>query len=115
MPRPLPPENAAKAERQAKYRENLAAKGEPEADRVDTALASVFAAFAFAVDEAQPTPENKRFLKIISQATLDLLRSQGFAKEASVKVLRRRLSPVARAEIEDLARRSRIVARMAAT
>lgn len=51
--------------RQACYRAQLASRREPEADRVDSALAATLAAFAVAVDEDLATPENKRFLKLI--------------------------------------------------
>lgn len=112
MPRPLPESQQAKAERQARYRAQLASRREPEADRVDTALAATVAAFATMVDEELATPENKRFLKIILQSSLDLLKSQGFAKEASVKVLRRRLSPIVRDDLPDLVERSKIRIRM---
>lgn len=46
------------------------------------------------------------------KSSLDLLKSQGFEKEASIKVLRRRLSPFSRAELPDLVEKSKVRIRM---
>ena len=100
MPRPVNPTavGQAKAARQAKYRAKLQQLGEPEADRVDTALASALVAFVALVDE-EKLEGQKPALKALVSGALDLLIDAGYEREASVKVLRRRMSLVARPEI----------------
>jgi len=100
VPRPenLSAEGQAKAKRQAKYRTKLRIQGEPEADRVDTALASALVAFVALVDEER-LESQKPALKALVSGALDLLQEAGYDREASVKVLRRRMSIDVRPEI----------------
>lgn len=88
-----------KIDRQARYRAKLRKNGEPEADRVDTAIASAVAAFADALDK-NGTAEDIAVLRVLMQSTLNILQSDGFDKELSVKVLRRRITRIVRPEIE---------------
>ncbi|MPR60606.1 hypothetical protein D7027_02010 [Ochrobactrum intermedium] len=100
MPRPenLSAEGQAKAARQAKYRAKLQQLGEPEADRVDTALAQACVAFIALVNE-EKLQSQKPALKSLVSGALDLLIDAGYEREASVKVLRRRMSTDVRPEI----------------
>jgi len=100
VPRPenLSAEGRAKAARQAKYRAKLQQLGEPEADRVDTALAQACVAFIALVSE-EKLKSQKPALKSLVSGALDLLIDAGYEREASVKVLRRRMSLDVRPEI----------------
>lgn len=89
-----------KIDRQARYRAKLRKNGEPEADRVDIALASAVAAFADAVDNNHGTQADAALLRVLLQSTLNILHADGFDKELSVKVLRRRITRVVRPEIK---------------
>ncbi len=100
MPRPenLSAEGQAKAARQAKYRLKLRKQGEPESDRVDVAFACALVAFVAHVNE-QKLESLKPALKSLVSGALDLLVDAGYDREASIKVLRRRMSLDARPEI----------------
>lgn len=113
MPRPenLTPVGVAKATRQRRYRAKLCAFGEPEADRVDVALANIMAAFIASVDEEE-LKALKPVLKTLVSSAVDLLVHAGYDRDASVKVLRRRLSTVARPEIRYFMHDSRISQRL---
>ena len=102
MPRPvnLSAAGVAKAQRQAKYRNKLVQSGEPEADRVDTALAQACVALCAHVD-GQKLETLKPALKALIRGVLDLLETDGFDRAASSKVLRRRMSVDVRPEIDD--------------
>lgn len=113
MPRPenLTDEGIAKAARQRRYRSKLRAFGEPEADRVDTALANILAAFVASVDE-EKIESMRPILKTLVSSTLDLLVHAGYDRAASVKVLRRRLSTDIRPEIRFFMHDSRLTQRL---
>lgn len=100
MPRPenSSPAGIAKALRQAKYRSKLQQLGEPEADRVDTALAQACVALIALVNEERTEPL-KPVLQALVRGALDLLEESGYDREASGKVLRRRMSIDVRPEI----------------
>lgn len=100
MPRPenLSAEGQAKAARQAKYRAKLQQIGEPEADRVDTALAQACVAFIALVSEEKLKSQFPALQSLVRGA-LDLLQEAGYERDASVKVLRRRMSTTVRPEI----------------
>lgn len=101
MPRPLPDENQSKALRQARYRASLAARAEPEADRVDTALAAAVAALADALaDKSFATAARKDVFNAIVRGSIRLLRSEGYDMDGIKKVLRRRFSSYARPDLE---------------
>jgi len=102
MPRPVNVSAAgvAKAMRQAKYRSKLQQLGEPEADRVDTAIAQACVALCAHVD-GQKLETLKPALKALIRGVLDLLETDGFDRAASSKVLRRRMSVDVRPEIDD--------------
>jgi len=88
----------SKAMRQAKYRIKLMQSREPEADRVDTALAQSCVALLAHVD-AERIESLRPALHALIKGVLDLLESDGFDRGASGKVLRRRMSTFARPEI----------------
>jgi len=113
MPRPanMSPSGQAKAVRQANYRIKLRQRGEPEADRVDTALSSAVAAFVAMVDDKK-LEELKTPLKMLLRGTLDLLVDAGFDREASAKVLRRRVSLLSRPEIANFIEAGRFERRL---
>ncbi|MCH4539456.1 hypothetical protein [Ochrobactrum sp. A-1] len=100
MPRPENTSAAgiAKAMRQAKYRSKLQQLGEPEADRVDTAIAQACVGLLAHVDAERIEPL-KPALHALIKGVLDLLESDGFERGAAGKVLRRRMSSLARPEI----------------
>lgn len=102
MPRPITTKtDNLKVARQARYRERLRTQREPEADRVDTAIASAVAALADALDNNNGNAEDLSIFRILMQSTLNILRADGFDKEMSVKVLRRRITRISRPEIQD--------------
>lgn len=113
MPRPenLTDEGMAKAARQRRYRSKLRAFGEPEADRVDVALANILTAFIASVDE-EKIESMRPLLKTLVASTLDLLVHAGYDRAACKKVLHRRLSIVARPEIRFFMHDSRISKRL---
>lgn len=113
MPRPenLTAEGIAKAARQHRYRAKLREFGEPEADRVDVALANVLTAFIASVDE-EKIESLRPVLKTLVASTLDLLVHAGYDRAASVKVLRRRLSTTVRPEIRFMMHDSRLTQRL---
>ena len=100
MPRPvnLSAAGVAKAQRQAKYRMRLLKSREPEADRVDTAIAQSCVALLAHVD-AERIESLRPALHALIKGVLDLLESDGFDRGAAGKVLRRRMSSLARPEI----------------
>ncbi len=100
MPRPVneSASGIAKALRQAKYRSKLQQLGEPEADRVDTALAQAVVAYIALVSEER-LESQKASLQALVRGALDLLEDAGYDREASGKVLRRRMSIDVRPEI----------------
>lgn len=100
MPRPvnLTAAGIAKAQRQAKYRIKLVQSREPEADRVDTAIAQACVALLAHVD-AERIEDLKPALHALIRGVLDILDADGFDRGASSKVLRRRMSTLARPEI----------------
>ena len=103
MPRPINPANSEKAERQARYRARLKAAGEPEADRVDTALAAAVAALADTVERGRAQTPERAVLRIILQGAMRLLQHDGFIEEKTLPVLRRRLSRSIRPDLERFA------------
>lgn len=113
MPRQqnLTAEGMAKAARQHRYRAKLREFGEPEADRVDTALANILTAFIASVDE-EKIEAFRPVLKTLVSSTLDLLVHAGYDRAASVKVLRRRLSTDVRPEIRYMMHDSRLSERL---
>lgn len=113
MPRPEnhTTEGIAKAARQHRYRAKLRAFGEPEADRVDVALANILTAFIASVDEERIETLHP-ILKTLVASTLDLLVHAGYDRAASVKVLRRRLSTTIRPEIRYMMHDSRLTQRL---
>lgn len=113
MPRSenLTSEGIAKAVRQQRYCAKLRAFGEPEADRVDTALANILTAFIASVDE-EKIETLRPILKTLVSSTLDLLVHAGYDRAASVKVLRRRLSTTTRPEIRYMMHDSRLTQRL---
>lgn len=102
MPRPtnLSAAGVAKAQRQAKYRMRLLQSREPEADRVDTAIAQACVALLAHVD-AERIETLKPALKALIRGVLDILETDGFDRVACSKVLRRRMSVDVRPEIRD--------------
>lgn len=102
MPRPinLSPQGQAKAERQARYRNRLRALREPEADRVDSALASAAVAFATVVADEQLADIKPQVIALIRGA-LALLEADGYSREESARVLKRRMSRTMRPIIDD--------------
>lgn len=113
MPRPenLTAEGIAKAARQQRYRAKLRAFGEPEADRVDTALADILTAFIASVDE-EKIESMRPVLKTLVASTLDLLVHAGYDRAACKKVLHRRLSTLSRPEIRFFMHDSRLSERL---
>lgn len=113
MPRPLNLSAAgiAKAMRQAKYRNKLVQSGEPEADRVDTAIAQSCVALLAHVD-AERIETLKPALHALIRGVLDLLEDSGFDRDASSKVLRRRMSSLARPEIQHFIEKGRFHKRL---
>ena len=112
MPRLLPPENIAKSAIQARYRAKLAASGEPEADRVDTALAAAVAAYADAIEDGVGSDHDRRVLRTLLQGAISILNADGFDPELAVKVIRRRLSRSVRSDLAQLCDDSRVRARI---
>jgi hypothetical protein len=112
MPRPLPPENAKKAAIQARYRQRLRERREPEADRVDTALAAAVAAYSDAIYRGLGSDDDRRVLRILVQSAISILRADGYDADSAVNVLRRRMTRVVRPDLEKLIADSRIVQRM---
>lgn len=112
MPRLLPPENIAKAAIQARYRAKLLANGEPEADRVDIALAAAVAAYADAIEDGAASDHDRRVLRILLQGAISILKADGFNPELAVKVIRRRLSRDVRHDLAQLSTDSKIRTRM---
>jgi hypothetical protein len=112
MPRPLPLESTKKAAVQARYREKLRQRREPEADRVDTALAAAVAAYADATYRDLGSDDDRRVLRLLVQSAISILNADGYDAESAVTVMRRRLSRVVRLDLEKLVSDSRIVQRM---
>ncbi|WP_343314026.1 hypothetical protein AAIB41_02460 [Brucella sp. BE17] len=102
MPRPtnLTPSGQAKAERQARYRQRLQERREPEADRVDVALANAMVAFSSVVSDEKLEGFKPSVIALVRGA-LALLEADGFSREQSARVLRRRMSRDIRPEIAD--------------
>lgn len=103
MPRPINSANMEKAARQARYRARLKATREPEANRVDTALAAVVAVLADAVERGNVQTSERAVLRMLLLGTIRILQQDGFAEERPLPVLRRRLSRSIRPDIERLA------------
>jgi len=114
MPRPENTSAAgiAKAMRQAKYRSKLQQLGEPEADRVDTAIAQACVALLAHVD-AERIETLRPALHALIRGVLDILDADGFDRGASSKVLRRRMSLLARPEINEFVEKGRFHKRLA--
>jgi len=114
MPRPvnLSAAGVAKAQRQAKYRNKLVQSGEPEADRVDTAIAQACVALLAHVD-AERIETLRPALHALIRGVLDILDADGFDRGASSKVLRRRMSLLARPEINEFVEKGRFHKRLA--
>ncbi|MFD1792703.1 hypothetical protein ACFSE0_13860 [Ochrobactrum teleogrylli] len=100
MPRPANPINRCKAERQARYRARLKAAGEPEADRVDTALAAVVAVLADVVERGTAQTSERAVLRALLLGTMRILQQEGFVEEKTLPVLRRRVSRLIRPDLE---------------
>jgi hypothetical protein len=115
MPRPLPLENVRKAAIQARYREKLRQRREPEADRVDTALATAIAAYADATYDGSGSDADRRLVRMLIQSAISILRRDGYDAEAAVNVMRRRISRDVRPELVQLANDSGLLKRMART
>lgn len=103
MPRPVNAINACKAERQARYRARLKAAGEPEADRVDTALAAAVAVLADAVERSHGQTSERAVLRAILLGAMRILQQDGFVEERTLSVLRRRISRLFRPDLERFA------------
>lgn len=73
---------------------------EPEADRVDTALASAAVAFATVVADERLVDLKPQVMAIIRGA-LALLEADGYSREESARVLKRRMSRTMRPVIDD--------------
>ena len=99
MPRPINPTNTCKAERQARYRARLKATGEPEADRVDTALAAAVAVLAEVAERGSVQTPERAVLRAILQGAIRILQQSGFSEEKTLPVLRRRISRSARPDL----------------
>lgn len=108
MPRPINPTNTCKAERQARYRARLKATGEPEADRVDTALAAAVAVLADAAERGSVQTPERAVLRAILQGAIRMLQHDGFVDEKTLPVLRRRLSRSIRPDLAQFAEISAI-------
>lgn len=103
MPRPVNPAHTEKAIRQARYRARLKAAGEPEADRVDTALAAALAVLADAVERGNAQASERAVLRALLLGTVRILQHDGFVEEKALPVLRRRLSRSIRPDIQRFA------------
>jgi hypothetical protein len=103
MPRPVNPTNTIKAERQARYRARLKATGEPEADRVDTALAAALAVLADVAERGNAQASERVVLRALLLGAMRILRHDGFVEEMTLPVLRRRISRSIRPDIERFA------------
>jgi len=103
MPRLINPSNVVKAERQGRYRARLKATGEPEADRVDTALAAAVAVLADAVERSHGQTSERAVLRAILQGAVRILQQDGFVEERTLPVLRRRISRSFRPDLERFA------------
>ncbi|MCV9910382.1 hypothetical protein OIV19_22620 [Brucella sp. HL-2] len=103
MPRPVNPINVVKAERQVRYRARLKATGEPEADRIDTALAAAVAVLADAVERGKAQTSERAVLRAILQGAMRILQQDGFVEERTLPVLRRRISRSFRPDLERFA------------
>src|SRR5690606_2335480 len=112
MPRPLSPQNTRKAEIQARYRQRLRERKQPESDRVDTALAAAVAAYSDAIYRGLGSDDDRRVLRILVQSAISILRADGYDADSAVNVLRRRMTRVVRPDLEKLIADSRIVQRM---
>ncbi|WP_455296527.1 hypothetical protein [Brucella pituitosa] len=103
MPRSVNPINVVKAERQARYRARLQVTGEPEADRVDTALAAALAVLADTVERGKAQTSERAVLRAILQGAMQILQQDGFVEEKTLPVLRRRISRSVRPDLERFA------------
>lgn len=112
MPRPLPPENVKKAEIQARYRQKLRSRREPEADRVDTALAAAVAAYSDATYSGSGSDDDRRVVRLLVQSAISILKADGYDADFAVSVMRRRLTRAVRPDLDKLVSDSRIVQRM---
>ncbi|WP_374834293.1 hypothetical protein [Paenochrobactrum pullorum] len=100
MPRPAET-NKLKNERQKRYRAKLKSNLEPEADRADIALASSVSALVVTlIHDKMGSKSDQIIAQIILKSAVNILISNGYSKEKSIKVLMRRVSLMYRPDID---------------
>jgi len=113
MPRSENPAEAAKQERQARYRQRLRALGRPEASEVDVALAAAAAAFA---DVANSIPKGQGDQRSVLRAQLrgavDILVARGRDQQQAVAMVRWQVSRPTRKNVHRLVEASRMAKRL---
>lgn len=99
-----------KMERQKRYRAKLRSNLEPEADRVDIAIASSVAALAATlINDKMGSKSDKIIVKIILESAINILISNGYSKEKSIKVLMRRVSLYYRPDIDAFIENAKLI------
>lgn len=89
MPRAADPSNADEQARVARWRDENAARGRPEASAVDVALAGAATAYVQAADENRSL--HAPIAEALMTAAVNLLVAKGFDRRESIKKLRDRL------------------------
>ena len=112
MPRYPDPIKCDHQQRQRQYRQRLTARGAPEADIVDAALAAAAVCYIDAVNEGYTATAAEPTAELLMRGALKLLISDGYDRAESLAVMRRRLTRPGRRDLGDLTERSRIRNRM---